>query len=336
MKFAQTFSSKFSKDKDLIEKERMKMNEEEESDDEYYDRAKTCSKAIVKPEAQNKTETYETLKQKLEALIKERSNLLNKLQALANSAASDEEDELEKYVGGIKSKLNEESKNEAIEELKKVNKNIDEYTRMLQFVTPTMNQAEKPKEQECSKLPSVKEIKTNSKEGLNDAIGKLMMMENAVMKKIYEQPAEEQVEEEEEIKEKSINKVSTEVNDEEKQSEAEVQGANQNLPITNKEFFKEIISNLNKDSIDLNDYKAFNLRYTSLQKKAQELESARGQKMNQEAGLQFFNFKKEEPKPLIPSEKEETPPQKVYTAVAKPVPRDNAEDNDEEDTTKYV
>ena len=99
-----------------------------------------------------------------------------------------------------------------------------------------------------------------------------------------------------------------------------------------KDYFKEIILNLNKDTVDLKDYKSFQQRYKLIQQKTQELEKARSQQLSKEAGLQFFNIGDKNKTAEINEE-----PPKIYTVAAKPVPRDNMDEKEDgEDATRYV
>ena len=267
------------------------------------------------------TETYETLKQKLETALKERSRLVNSLQKIsASEAAAQEDDELEVYVSKIQKGLAEESKKDIISQLQKTNKEIDECSKMLQYVTPNIKAADiSITEGNINAEPE--KVKDKTKEGLSDAINKLKMMENAVMKTIYEAPKEQAEKEEEKppISAEELPKPEEEIKTEE------------DIAVSTKNYFNEIIANLNKDTVDLKDYKTFHTRYLTLQKKTKELESARVQQMNEEPGLQFFKFGDvKEKEPIAEVE------HKMYTATSKPIPRDNFEEEEIEDSTKYI
>ena len=318
-KLAQSVSSKYNQDKEMIAKERSKMAGDEDSDDEYYDRVKSGKKADAKLDKPIQiTETYETLKQKLETALKERSRLVNCLQKISsNEAASQDEDELEKYVSKIQKGLNEENKKEVIAQLQSTNKEIDECSKMLKYVTPNIKTADKSitEGKANGEPPKVKD--TTNKEGLSDAINKLKMMENTVMKSVYEAPPEKEADEESKEPIIASEAPKQEANEEEDPGQA------------TKNYFSEIVANLNKDTVDLKDYKTFHKRYLSVQKKTQELEAARGQEMNGGPGLQFFKFgdaNKEKPEVE----------HRVYTASSKPIPRDDIADEEMEDTTKYI
>jgi hypothetical protein len=295
---------------------------EEDSDDEYYDRVKMGKKSDPKLDKPIQvTETYETLKKKLETALKERSRLVNSLQKIsASEAAAQEDDELEKYVSKIQKGLAEESKKDIISQLQKTNKEIDECSKMLQYVTPNIKAADISITEGKVNAEPDKLVKDKTKEGLSDAINKLKMMENAVMKTIYEAP-QDQAE-----KEEDKPPISTE----EPLKEEEIK-TEEDITLSTQNYFKEIVANLNKDTVDLKDYKAFHTRYLTLQKKTKELEAARGQQMNEEPGLQFFKFGDTKEKgPAIEVE------HKVYTATSKPIPRDDFEEEEIEDSTKYI
>jgi hypothetical protein len=294
---------------------------EEDSDDEYYDRVKTGKKSDPKLEKPIQvTETYETLKKKLETALKERSRLVNSLQKISDKeAAAQEGDELEMYVSKIQKGLAEESKKDIISQLQKTNKEIDECSKMLQYVTPNIKAADiSITEGKANAEPD--KIKDKTKEGLSDAINKLKMMENAVMKTIYEAPQEQA--------EKGEDKPPISTEEPPQQEEIKTE---EDIAISTKNYFNEIVANLNKDTLDLKDYKTFHARYLSLQKKTKELDAARVQPMNEEPGLQFFKFgETKEKEPVTEVE------HKVYTATSKPIPRDNFEEEEIEDSTKYI
>ena len=120
-----------------------------DSEDEYYDRTKKqiyqSNSVSNKKEQSVITENYETLKVKLEALIKNRQRLVDKLQNLKSTSTTREKqegtetelDSLDAFISETNSQIASQQKTETTKEINDLTNEINKTQKLLSLVTPS-------------------------------------------------------------------------------------------------------------------------------------------------------------------------------------------------------
>eukprot|EP01022_Parablepharisma_sp_SALTPOND_P027986 TRINITY_DN688_c0_g1_i1.p2 TRINITY_DN688_c0_g1~~TRINITY_DN688_c0_g1_i1.p2 ORF type:complete len:693 (+),score=137.66 TRINITY_DN688_c0_g1_i1:7797-9875(+) len=272
-------------EEEKILKRRWRDEEDFPSDeDEFYDRTKRQAEQIPeinKGELQH--ENYESLKAKLETLIKERQSLMDQLMQKSNSdskSESEKVDPLDQFMASTEKTLIEDSREKLTTRLTKITEEINKCNAMLKYVTPTFAAIQHSKVDNNSKREEIPEEKKPKKTQMSLA---------ETMQRI------EEIKREKERKEQE--RIARELEAAKKIEEAPVEIPEQIAPqpeeipeAESSNYFAEIIKNVNKDEINLEDYKIIKARYEEYNKRKQDLAKAKAAAPAGEKkyGLEYF------------------------------------------------
>lgn len=270
----------FGKSKKENEGRKFKWDEDEfnSDDDEFYDRTKQQKKTEAEQsKAEAEHETYESLKTKLELLLKERQALVSKLMEKPSSKTQeDEDDPLEQFMASNNVAI-QKNKSEKLElRMLELTEEIDKCNSMLRYVTPTFAtlQSSKllPKDSKDSKAD--REAEENKDQGRRKKKNTEMSLAETMqrleeMRREREKREQAQIQSELRYEAQSVNEKA------EPSEEVEAPKVQEDVELDPGNYFTEIVKNRNKDSINLDDYGMIKERYAEYERRKQELEKCK-------------------------------------------------------------
>jgi len=292
-------------------KEKNKYEAYVDEEDNFYDQ--THKNKILESQNKEKTEkiseTYESLKSKLEKLVRERVNLMQELmeKPSKNDTKPVEIDPLDQFMHNTEQNLAENDRERITKKITEISDEIDKITHMLKFVTPTFAtmQSSKPD----LNVPKPNEIAVSDKKEEKKKSIKTTMSLTETMQRIEEIKREREKKEQERLKkEMDLEKLGEMPENYTAQDNIQI---TENLPpepkklnepiisinpenIENEKlepsnYFAEIIKNANKEEINLDDYKIIKQRYEEYNKRKSELSSQKIINPNEKKyGLEHF------------------------------------------------
>jgi hypothetical protein len=174
------------------------LKELNDSDDEYFDRSKITEGAKKATETKEViTENYETLKAKLEDLIKNRQRLVDKLQKVdAVKESGDEElDPLDAYFRETENKILSDDKVVITQQISEMSQEITKTQKLISLVTPSYikikyksaEELEREKEQQQFKQPERRDELYDTKKKNVATISDTLQQFNKFKRKLAEQ-----------------------------------------------------------------------------------------------------------------------------------------------------
>lgn len=272
-------------------------------EDEYYDQTARNKekleqeKTIVEPQQ----ETYETIKTKLEKLIRERQKTMDELFSKTQSKQEKEEekvDPLDSFMKSNEQTIIQTTKAKLTEKLTTLTDEINKCNMLLKMTTPTFASLQSSKNEVTSE-----ENTTQQKEKKKTVASAPSIADT--MKRIQELSREKEIKEQERIaKALEEGKKMKETEYRNMQADEEqIQNVVAEKPIetpivkpTSEDVldpsnpFSEIIKNANRDEINLEDYQLFKERYNEYTQRKSELAQQKATQPQGEKkyGLQYF------------------------------------------------
>jgi len=315
---------------------------ESDSDDEFYDRTKVQKDTEVK-ENETVHETYESLKTKLELLLKERQTLTAKLMEKPSAKKEEDDDELDKFMASNEKVIHKNRQDKFKSRLIELSEEIDKCNNMLRYVTPTFAtlQPSKPTVEEKKEEQKSEKKKKNTEMSLAETMQRLEELRQEREKK-EQRRIENEIQYEQPQVIKEIPKPP------EPTTEHKVE---EELELSSNNYFSEIVRNRNKDNINLDNYGIFKERYAEYDKRKEELEKYKANAPKEKQYGLVYMFKEPERDNITFAGKRPMQStgivdpvskkvRKVQGPAPKPVPRNVSEldiekEEDVEDLTKF-
>lgn len=186
---------------DAVVLERRKNSDDEE--DEFFDRtkltafnSKQAGGSSLKQEAQ--VETYESIKVKLEQLVRERQRITDeihtkKFSGLNKQGAEEEEDELDAYMKKTELALQLDHQKKLGEQVKQLNLESEKYTKLIALVAPaTVSHKATHMVEEVVEEPVVAHKKHHNAQSINSTLERLKHMSEQREAELEEQKRREE------------------------------------------------------------------------------------------------------------------------------------------------